>query len=92
MNHCFNVNFRKDPNIKGIDNVIKTYKESLKKITLCGPTYFSFVIEKMIQEVKEDMHIHKEKNFYLILLILSDGNPNDIEKFMKNLPKLAYFL
>ena len=77
VSHCFNINFKDDPNIKGIKNIIKTYKESLSKIELFGPTYFHHIIDKVIQQVKYDKENHKEKNYYYILLILTDGNMND---------------
>jgi hypothetical protein len=80
VNHCFNINFKDDPNIEGIDNIIKAYKESLSKIEYFYPTYFHEVIDKVIKEVKYDMKYHSEENHYYILLILTDGNMNDSEQ------------
>ena len=80
VNHRFNINFKDDPNIEGIDNIIKAYKESLSKIEYFYPTYFHEVIDKVIKEVKYDMKYHSEENHYYILLILTDGNMNDSEQ------------
>ena len=77
--HCFNVNFQENPNIKGVENVIKFYRESLSKVTLAGPTYFSHVIEKVVEKVKYDIKNKKNENIYYILLILTDGICNDVE-------------
>jgi hypothetical protein len=41
-----------DPECDGIDGVIETYKEALKKIKLYGPTYFSEVL-KLIVDMAE---------------------------------------
>ena len=74
VSHCFNINFNEDdPNIKTIDNIILFYKESLDKIELSGPTYFSPVIRKVMREINDDLKNRKEENHYYILMILTDG-------------------
>lgn len=41
VSHCFAVNGNKDsPFIRGIETVVKTYKDTLHKIALGGPTLF----------------------------------------------------
>ena len=81
VSHCFNVNFSEnDPNIKGIDNVIKFYKESLDKIKLYSPTKFEDVIRKVISNIKNDLENRPEQNHYYILMILTDGIINDMDK------------
>jgi len=41
VEHCFAVNGNaENPNIKGIANVIKTYKQTLQHIGFAGPTFF----------------------------------------------------
>ena len=61
VDHCFNVNFKKDPMIKGIENIILAYRQSLSKVTLSFPTLFSPVLEKVIQEVHYDLKIIEKK-------------------------------
>ena len=80
VSHCFNINFQQDPNIKGINNIILAYRQSLSKITLDGPTCFSYVIEKVIQEINYDMQHNRDENHYYILLILTDGCINDSQQ------------
>ena len=81
VSHCFNVNFSEnDPNIKGIDNVIKFYKESLDNIKLYSPTYFEDVIRKVISNIKNNLENRPEQNPYYILMILTDGIINDMDK------------
>ena len=86
VSHCFNINFNKDnPNIKGIDNVLKIYKESLKKIEFYGPTYFSPVIKKVVGKIKDDLKNRPEKNNYYFLMILTDGMINDYKETVDNI-------
>ena len=80
VNHCFHVNFKEDPFIEGVGNIITAYRESLSKVTLAGPTFFSPVIDKVIEEVKYDMQNNREENHYYILLILTDGCINDTQQ------------
>jgi hypothetical protein len=76
VNHCFAINFHdEDPNINTIANINKTYRECLRKIQLYGPTYFSPIIKKAIEITKSTSN---DKNVYYILMILTDGQINDM--------------
>ena len=90
IKHCFPVNFQENPEIKGIENIIKAYRESLSKVTLASPTCFSPVIEKVIQEIKHDMEYNREENHYYILLILTDGCINDTQQTMDKIVEASY--
>ena len=90
VSHCFNINFKGDPNIHGINNIILAYRESLSKVTLATPTSFSPVIEKVIQEVKYDMEYNREENHYYILLILTDGFINDAQQTRDKIVEASY--
>ena len=90
VSHCFNINFKEDPNIEGINNIILAYRESLSKIELASPTYFSFVIDKVIQEVKYDLKNNREENHYYILLIITDGCVNDMEQTRNKIVEASY--
>ena len=86
VSHCFNINFSKDnPEIETIDNIIKYYRESLDKVTLSGPTYFSPVIEKVMEEINDDLENKKEENHYYILLILTDGVIIDMKETVNSI-------
>ena len=81
VSHCFNINFDQndDPNIHGIDNIIRCYRDSLKKITLSTPTFFSPIIKKVINEINYDLSNKRNENHYYILMILTDGILKDME-------------
>ena len=90
VSHCFNINFQEDPNIKGINNIILAYRESLSRVTLAFPTCFSPVIDKVIQEIKYDMENNREENHYYILLILTDGCINDAQQTRDKIVEASY--
>ena len=68
-NMCFNINFNDDPNIYTIDNVIKEYRNCLKKIIFAGPTEFCPMIRKEIETIRNE----NNPLIYHILMILTDG-------------------
>ena len=75
-NMCFNVNFKENPEIHTIDNVIEEYHNCLTKIFLYGPTEFSPIIKKEIEI------INREQNplSYHVLMILTDGVIDDFKQ------------
>ena len=85
VSHCFNINFEDNPEIQTIENVIKTYRESLDKVTFSGPTYFAPVIEKVMSEINDDLENNKEENHYYILLILTDGVIIDMKETVNSI-------
>ena len=75
-NMCFHINFKKDPEIYTIDNVIQEYHNCLRKIALAGPTEFCPLIQKVNENIKKENNPLK----YHILLILTDGIIVDQQK------------
>ena len=74
---CFNLNFAKDPNITGLDNIIKAYHDCIEndKLTFAGPTNFSPLIQEVISRMNKD-----DLYEYHILMILTDGVIDDLQK------------
>ena len=66
---CFNVNFKNNPQIYTIDNVIKEYHNCFNKIILAGPTEFCPLIKKVNETIKKE----NDQLKYHILMILTDG-------------------
>ena len=83
VNHCFNINFQESPDIKTIDEVIRVYKKSLKEIKFSGPTFFSPIIIKVMEEISLKIEKHPKDNYYEILMILTDGIINDMKETIK---------
>jgi uncharacterized protein YegL len=78
VSHCFNINFQENAEIQGVENILKVYRQSLQKIQLSGNTKFSFVIQKVMDNINHDLKYNKKENHYYILLILTDGVINDM--------------
>ena len=75
-NMCFNINFRNDPKIYTIDNVINEYRNCFENIILAGPTEFCPLIQRVNETIKEENNPLK----YHILMILTDGIIVDQQK------------
>jgi hypothetical protein len=76
VDYCFNVNFRDNPEIYTIENVLKEYRNSFNNLKLAGPTNFCPLIKKAIGNIKKENNPLK----YHILLILTDGIINDMQE------------
>jgi hypothetical protein len=75
-NMCFNVNFKQNPEIYTIDNVIQEYRNCFHKIYLAGPTEFCPLVQKVNETIRKENNPLK----YHILMILTDGIIVDQQK------------
>jgi len=78
--HCFALNgdiF--DPEVDGLDGVVQAYQNALKNVNLYGPTNFAEIIRLMndMAEAEKVTAVHQK---YFILLIITDGIINDMQK------------
>lgn len=77
----FNLNFQQDPNIHLIQNVISAYHNALNVVRLWGPTQFSPILRGTNELIRKENNILK----YNILLILTDGMIEDVDKTINEL-------
>jgi hypothetical protein len=85
--HCFPLNFNKNNHsIKSIDGVLECYRKALKNIKLSGPTYFTPLLKQFMENMK------KEDNpmAYQILMILTNGEINDMDDTIDALVEASY--
>lgn len=76
VSHAFALNGNdNDPYINTFEEVINTYKNSLKAITLRGPTHFSQLLRKQMELIS-----NCRENVYHILLIITDGEIEDLDE------------
>jgi hypothetical protein len=73
---CFNINFKEDPNIQYVDNIMTEYYACLDKIYFSGPTHFAPIINKIISDIKKEDDILE----YHVLMILTDGKIDDFQE------------
>ena len=89
VNHCFPISGTNDENINTIDGVLKCYREIVPTITFYGPTYFAPIINHLNNEVKENIRNGDTKQYY-ILMILTDGQINDMDNTIDELVEASY--
>ena len=75
-NMCFNINFKNNPEIYTIDNVIQEYHHCFERIILAGPTEFCPLVQKVNETIRKENNPLK----YHILMILTDGIIVDQQK------------
>ena len=85
--YCFNINFKDDPNITFVDNIIKYYHECLNKIYFSGPTYFAPIINRVINEIKKQ----NDPKEYQVLMILTDGIIQDMQNTIDSLVEGSFY-
>jgi len=59
--------------------VIEAYKNSLKNVNLDGPTNFAPIIQ-LVNDMAEEENVTQANQKYFILLIITDGIINDMQK------------
>ena len=75
-NMCFNINFKQNPEIYTIDNVLKEYRKCFNNIILAGPTEFCPLVKRVNETIKKENNPLK----YHILMILTDGVIVDLQE------------
>ena len=78
--HCFALNgdiF--NPECDGLEGITAAYKSALKNVNLYGPTNFAPTVE-MIADMAEEARVNQGNQKYFILLIITDGIINDMQK------------
>ena len=80
---------RENPKIKTIDEVLKEYRKFLTKIHLAGPTKFSPMLKDLNYEVKKGLKEGKKMDYHIIM-ILTDGQIDDMEETKKALVEASF--
>ena len=89
-NHCFAINMNdNNPEINTIDNVLYYYRQSLSQVILSGPTYFAPIINQVNIKTRENIQ-NGRNDFYNILMILTDGIINDMERTVDAVVEASY--
>jgi vacuolar-type H+-ATPase subunit F/Vma7 len=62
-----------------MSGVIQAYQHALRNVQLYGPTHFSDII-KLVADMAEGEKVSQNNQKYFILLIITDGIINDMQK------------
>jgi len=78
VSHCFSMNGNFfDPEVNGLEEVIETYKGAVHNFKFHGPTMFSEIFRMACEYAAYESSQDKQK--YLILLVLTDGDISDMQ-------------
>lgn len=82
VSYCYPLTCQHDkPEITSIENVIKIYRQFALRVKLSGPTNYSSVLQKVIEEIIKG----NNSRVYQVLVILTDGIFEDINRTMEHL-------
>ena len=79
VDHCFALNHSANPACDGMGGVEAAYKETLRRVSLWGPTNFAEFINRVAQIARE-AKVTQERQQYFVLLILTDGIITDMDQ------------
>ena len=82
----FNLNFKKEPEIKFIQGVIEAYHKAVYKVEFTGLTLFAPLIHKINSMMKKDINNFK----YNILMIITKGQIDDINETIDELVESSF--
>lgn len=80
-----------DPEVVGIDEILRVYQQALNSVVLHGPTNFHELV-RLVADFSEpyaDPHIGTQK--YSVLLILTDGVITDMKQTINEVVRAAEF-
>jgi len=73
LSHAYPLNNDRDnPEVEGVDGILKVYSKAMETIELFGPTNFSPIIDQTAAKIKKEIE-NGNDNVYYILLIITDG-------------------
>ena len=81
--HCFPLNQNEgDPEVEGMEGMLRAYRETLYSMEMSGPTLFGDLLTTTIKYARkaEEQMFRKGEQSYYVLLILTDGQINDMSK------------
>lgn len=85
VEHVFPLNFSNDPNVYGIEEMVRVYRESLTKTTLAGPTFFAPLLRNMKGLVEN------VRGVYFTIMILTDGQITDIDETIDAIVECSFY-
>jgi Copine/Zinc finger, C3HC4 type (RING finger)/C2 domain len=87
--HCFACNGNYfSPEVQGIDGILKAYKKALDATQLHGPTFFHDILKQCANWAEP--YVENTENLkYFVLLILTDGVINDLQKTINEIVKAS---
>ena len=87
ISHCFPLSFAGNPELPGVDGILRAYYAALERVTLHGPTNFAEFLDVATQ-IATQYHATGGRQF-LILLVITDGEITDMERTVERIVKAS---
>ena len=79
VSHCFNcTGDTEDSEVHGLEGIFNIYNYALQNVVFSGPTWFSRVFQKVIDETKKSFAENPDN--YCFFLIITDGVIHDMQQ------------
>lgn len=79
VSHCFNCTGDQDNDeVHGLEGIFNIYNYALQNVVFSGPTWFSRVFQKVIDETKKSFAENPDN--YCFFLIITDGVIHDMQQ------------
>jgi hypothetical protein len=88
ISHLFNLNWKDDASVPGVDGILSAYRQAFSKVLLSGPTYFTEVVQ--MASMLSSEHFTEQNQKYNVLLILTDGIINDMQSTIRSIVDASY--
>ena len=89
VSHCFALNGNIfDPEVHGIEGVLEAYRSAVSSVDFHGPTVFHEIIRNASLYASSS-EVSQERQQYFILLILTDGVINDLQRTTDEIVKAS---
>ena len=87
VEHCFPLTGNKEkPEVQGVSGIMQAYDKTLMDILFSGPTLFAPGLEAFKKQISQQ----KGQKVYNILLILTDGQIDDMPKTKELIVELSH--
>jgi hypothetical protein len=83
---CFPLNFKDDPNVNGINEMVNVYKNAIAHCQLSGPTYFAPLLNNLCNMIQKS----NANGVYNVMMIMTDGMITDMSSTIDAIVECSY--
>ncbi|KAJ3208205.1 Copine-8, partial [Clydaea vesicula] len=85
LSHCFPLTRAEGESTEGMEGLLKAYNYFMRDVNLSEPTHYAPLINSIATKASNDLQKTGVGIFYSVLLIITDGEVNDMEQTIKEI-------